>query len=497
MPAKLESHQTRNLLIAAVVILVFAFALRSLQFGDPMINIDENFYLLVGDRMLHGALPYADIWDRKPVGLFLIYAGIRLLGGSGILEYQVVATLFAAGTAILITLIAARMATVAAATAAGLIYLLMLGVTGGTGGQSPVFYNLFVAGAALAMIASTTGPAQSSATIRRLGCVAMALMGVAMQVKYTALFEGVFFGIVLLWHSWKAAPRPGHLAADALLWLGLALAPTLAALGYYAWQHQAAIFIYSNFLSIGSRSGLSSAELFINLGQTWIALHLAVFCVILSVLLEPWRRFARGPATFRFVLAWLAAAVFGYLIFGTYFDHYAEPLLVPITAAAAPLFCYRRYRAGLLAAAAMLIVGTAAYAAQVRKINARHGGAAELAQMVAAIKPRLTNCLFVFNGDPILYYSTGSCIPTRYAFPTHLNLRREADGIGVDPIAELRRILAGKPSVIVDSIEEDNNDIAPEAQALVRAELRRDYHPVLSVPARYKRTVIYERNAGA
>ena len=65
------------------------------SFGNPVIGSDEGdeqFYLLVGDRMLHGLLPYVDVWDRKPVGLFLVYAAIRLLGGEGIWQYQLAAT---------------------------------------------------------------------------------------------------------------------------------------------------------------------------------------------------------------------------------------------------------------------------------------------------------------------------------------------------------------------------------------------------------------------
>jgi hypothetical protein len=59
----------------ALVLLVYtllALMLRAFTFGSPTIQIDEQFYLLVGDRMLHGALPFVDIWDRKPIGLFLI-----------------------------------------------------------------------------------------------------------------------------------------------------------------------------------------------------------------------------------------------------------------------------------------------------------------------------------------------------------------------------------------------------------------------------------------
>ncbi|MDU7524613.1 MAG: hypothetical protein E7K72_25125, partial [Roseomonas mucosa] len=93
------------------ILLLFAFAIRAPVFGNPVVGVDETFYLLVGDRMLQGALPFVDLWDRKPVGLFLIYAAIRLLGGEGVYQYQVVATLFAAATAGMISVVAASFAT--------------------------------------------------------------------------------------------------------------------------------------------------------------------------------------------------------------------------------------------------------------------------------------------------------------------------------------------------------------------------------------------------
>ena len=82
-----------------VLLLLVAILIRARDFGNPAIHVDEEYYLLVGDRMLHGVLPYIGIWDRKPVGLFLIFAAIRLIPGDGILTYQLVATLFAAATA--------------------------------------------------------------------------------------------------------------------------------------------------------------------------------------------------------------------------------------------------------------------------------------------------------------------------------------------------------------------------------------------------------------
>lgn len=480
-------------LVAGAVIVLATFAIRCVQFGDPLIHVDENFYLLVGDRMLHGALPYVDIWDRKPVGLFLLFAGIRLLGGDGIVQYQVVATLFAAGTGLVIARIAAPMAGRVAAVVAAIVYILLLGLAGGSGGQAPVFYNLFVAGAALAVLAVVSRDAPSEAAVRRFGAVAMALMGIALQIKYTAVFEGVFFGLALTWTSWRAARRPGRVAADVLLWVGLALAPTALALAYYVWRGQTQAFVYANFLSIGARSGADLGELLHRLGKAWKILQLPALAVALSAFLQPWRRFPRGRATFRFVLAWLAAAVAGYLLFGTYFDHYTLPLFAPLAAAAAPLFAYRERRLGLVAAGLMLALGATAYGVVVHKMKLKRGGQPEMAAMVEAIRPRLTNCLYVWNGDSILYHMTGSCLPTRYPFAGHLNLQRENGAIGIDQMTEVRRILAGRPNVVVDRapIAKDFN---PRVVAFVHAELARAYHPVAIIRFKGSRTIIYERN---
>ena len=68
----------------AVVLLSVALVTRSPRIGDPAIAVDEQFYLLVADHIWHGALPYVDIWDRKPVLLFLIYAALRPLSPDGI-----------------------------------------------------------------------------------------------------------------------------------------------------------------------------------------------------------------------------------------------------------------------------------------------------------------------------------------------------------------------------------------------------------------------------
>ena len=72
--------------------------------------------------------------------------------------------------------------------------------------------------------------------------------------------------------------------------------------------------------------------------------------------------------------------------------------------------------------------------------------------------------------------------------------RRQHHG-GGDQAQEVRRILAGKPSVIVDEspIPKDFNF---EVVAIVQTELARNYRPVAVIPTLKSKTIVYARLPG-
>lgn len=221
------------------------------SWATPLLDSDEGFYLLVGDRMAHGALPYVDIWDRKPVGLFLLYAGIRLLGGDGVLAYQLVGTLFAFCTALLVARLARPFSNPFGSAAAGVAYLLWLPLGSAGGGQAELFLNLPLAAAGLVTWHGLGAP--SRGLLWQRGCQAMLLVGVAAQIKYTALFTGLFFGCCWLLAAWRLGERRTILWFAAL-WILAAILPTLLAVIYYAWRGHLDAFAYANFLSIWHRA---------------------------------------------------------------------------------------------------------------------------------------------------------------------------------------------------------------------------------------------------
>ena len=79
-----------------------ALAFRLILFGNPVVHVDEQFYLLVADRWNHGALPFVDIWDRKPIGLFLLYRMFLLVPGDPVRIYQLFGIASTAATALVV-----------------------------------------------------------------------------------------------------------------------------------------------------------------------------------------------------------------------------------------------------------------------------------------------------------------------------------------------------------------------------------------------------------
>ena len=438
---------------------MLGLALRLPDLGNPIIDLDEQMYLLVGDRMWTGAIPYVDIWDRKPIGLFLIYALARSPGGDAYLGYQLLALAAAVATAGIIAALARRVASGAAGLAAGAVYLVWIELLGGRGGQAPIFYNGFVAAAALLTWLALERPASRW----RLGSGAMLAVGLALQVKPTAVFEGAWFGLALLAGAWRAERRKGALAGYAAALVGIAIAPTLAAFAAYAAIGHADAWWFANVDSIFLRAVTPHEPVAGRLiGIALIAA--APLAVAMTALI-------RIAAPERWLLAgWLTVALAALLAIPPYYNHYALPLIVPVAVLAGVGIATSRALALLVSIAGVGLLALSGYPSPGATRDAR----SQVAAMAAVVdRYRGRGCPFVFQAPPVFYRATGSCLPTRYPFAPHLTFAGEANAIGVDPVVEVRRILAGRPPVIVSTAPA--GDVNRRTYALVQSALAHDY----------------------
>ncbi|MGZ5879364.1 MAG: glycosyltransferase family 39 protein, partial [Croceibacterium sp.] len=199
---KSEAGQTsrakRATLLSIAVLALVTLATRAVWFGDPVADFDEQIYSLIGWRMTHGDLPFVDVWDRKPFGLFAIFAAAHWLLGPEPIAYQLVACLFAMGGAVLVYALARELVDRASATVAGALYLMLIAAYGSYSGQSEIFHAPMM----LAMLWLVRDRNRPDAA--RRAALAMLVGGVALQVKYTVLPQCLFFGAYALYGEWRA-----------------------------------------------------------------------------------------------------------------------------------------------------------------------------------------------------------------------------------------------------------------------------------------------------
>ncbi|MEG3155223.1 ArnT family glycosyltransferase [Sphingomonas sp. RB1R13] len=452
-----------------LALVAVAIVTRAAAFGNPLLHVDDQYYLLVGKAIDHGQLPYVDIWDRKPIGLFLIYAAIARLGGSGVEQYQLVAGLFAVATAWVVTRLASRIANRQGALLAGIVYLATLVPFGGQGGQSPVFYNLLIAGAALSFVRAAEGTTR----LVPAAMTAMVACGLALTVKQVSIVEGIYLGLCFLILARRRQWPPLRLVGLAVAMIAVALLPTLLAAIYYFAHGHLGDYVFANFISIFFKAdqGIRS--------RSFGVLFLLVFMIPLiltgiigSVMRH--RRFGNADLRTIFLSGWMVAALLGVMLIPNFYDHYELPLIAPLSVSAATLL---GRRTGFALAAALLL--TAWSEGSMFRFQPNREGRLAFEALASAIAgSRHNGCLYLASGPPLLYDHAGDCRLTKYQFPEHLADANEARAIGTDQQGELARVLMRKPAVIV-RVSAPILEANPRSLAQVAAALARDYRRIL------------------
>jgi hypothetical protein len=463
----MPSKPSRQALGRFAILLLAAVILRCDTFGDPNLHGDEVFYQTVGIAMHHGALPYVDVWDRKPFGLFALYWLIAAISEDP-LAYQLVATLFAAGTAAAIGAIARRWTSARGGLLAGLCYLLWLAPLQGFGGQSPVFYNLFIAVAAWLVLRAE--PALREGRAPGEAALAMLIAGLGITIKTTAVCEAVFLGLFAAWSLHRSPAPRGRVVATAMLWAAVGAAPTLLVAGAYWANGHWAEFWHAMVTS--------------NLAKTSDAPTALLRLSILVALLSPFLLLAAlgvrqlEPEGRRFVLLWLLAAVLGLCAVPNFYIHYAMPVLVPLCVGAAGFLA--RGAGGLWTgaiAALSLVLATPFQFAHTRESRA---AMAELTRQIRAHIGR--GGLLTYDGPSQLYPLTGQPFMTPLVFPTHLSHGIERDVSHLSTLGETERVLALRPGAVVMAQPIRNGPVNEETHRLVLAYVGQRCRLIEAVP---------------
>jgi len=454
-------------------LLAAALLLRCDTFGDPNLHGDETFYFTVGNAMhaLAGhpaALPYVDVWDRKPFGLFALYYLLAGLSPAP-LAYQLAASLFAAGTAMLIARIAMGWCRAAGGLLAGLVYLLWLPVLQGYGGQSPVFYNLFIAGAVLLALRARAALHQGLLPAGVLA--AMLLAGLAITIKTTALFEALFVGLLCLDTYARSPVTKRRKLAMTLLWALIGALPTLAIVGTYAILGHFAEFWHA---MVGANLAKAPGWQTSLRNLAALAMGLTPIALLAGCGLAITPRAPRG-----LLLGWLAAAVLGLVAVPNFYPHYALPLLVPLCIAAGAVL--GRGLVGLGAAGVIAFLSFSI--SPPGQFAHTRASQAAMARLAAAVRTHShAGGMLLYDAPPYLHVMTGEPFLTPLVFPTHLSQLSEKDVSHLSTLAETKRVLAHHPGAVVMAVPLRNAPVNEETHRLVLAYVGSHCRLITTVP---------------
>ncbi|OAG74342.1 hypothetical protein A0J51_00698 [Gluconobacter japonicus] len=433
----LERHKT---LLLNFILVLFIFVSRFQSFGNPLIHVDEEFYLFGGGRLLHGDLPYLQFWDRKPFGIFLLYAFFHLFGSYRVFAYQIGAMAAIWGTAWLLFRMGKTIANTTGAFVAALLYVALLNLSQGEGGQTPVFYNLFVTAAVALVLRGITQPDRKHPAGHAL--LAMLLFGLAMQLKYTVVFEGIFVGLYSIACTGLACRCVSKTLQKAALFAAAGLLPTLTVFCFYTAIGHGSEWIFANLESIFLR-GHAPVEETHHLQLRMLRATLPLMVGLIATAALAYKK-ASQPQ-YLYLTLWACVACLGVLAFGGWYPHYVLPLYAPLALTCAPLWYWKPGQAWMLALLCTVSL-TGQYS--VRKHRLENGDQQTFQAMVNVMSQK-PGCVFVYQGPPALYDTSYWCPLTNHPFPGHFHEKVEAHATGIDVMYETHRVLAERPEYIV------------------------------------------------
>lgn len=436
-------HNSR--IVQFLFILVLAVLFRFPAYGEWNYAIDDQYYALVGHRLLDGDLLYVDIWDRKGPALYLTFSLIGLISRSAI-AYQLVATAVAALGGYGVIRIARRLAAGRWALLSGIVYIALLNRFEGDNAEAGVFFNTWLIAAAGMILSRLDRLRQGRVDFWIISAFASA--GIAIAYKQSTALEGACFGLFIMAMLFRAGCSPAEIAWKTTPLAIVGAFPMLLT-GLFYWSIGHFPEMWRALVESNLARGYADPDVLLN-GRLVMIGMLGIPLVFSGIGLHRFIAEARlsGDPQQRevlwFVCLWLMATLIGLAAFPNIYIHYAQPTLAPFSILCAGYFINRRSPwLGILALVGSSLVFSSAFHLRDRW-HARQA-AHEMVNYIRHVTPKRD--IFVWGNPNFLYAVIGTRPPSVLAFAPHMYEGREWSGI--DQSAALHQVLAGRPSTVI------------------------------------------------
>ncbi|MEZ4986357.1 MAG: glycosyltransferase family 39 protein [Saprospiraceae bacterium] len=212
------------------VFLLLAVVIRWGTFYPSVINHDESTYWLIARGMLDGQTYLRDVFDTKPVGIFLVFSLLYALTAGSIFGMRLVTALVIGLTGWLLFRVGVK------ATGqpkvgwlAGVGYVLLVSIFRYYG-QSPNT-ELFFVPLAVAAVYLAWGDQQKWYHYALAG----GLLGIGFVIKYVIAADALAIGLILLWQGYRKGHLPKAIWQQCLPMTVVFFIPIIAVALWY-WQ---------------------------------------------------------------------------------------------------------------------------------------------------------------------------------------------------------------------------------------------------------------------
>ena len=508
-----EGNKSRYFVYIGLLVFLVLVRLPSLFFS--VFDWDESTFILMGQNMLNGNIPYVTAWDMKPPGAFAIYAMFIALFGKSLAAVRIggmiciyIASLFIYESG---KIIRNRTAGIIAA-----LFLIVF-VSSGISGLSTMIEHILLVPVSWGLYLLIV----QKITVKTAFFTGL-LFGAGILTKTSLAFESLAVLLLVAYgRTNPGSPFTARMKQCAIMGLGMVI-PIFAILSYYGIHNELALFLRTNvsglFLytaSIGTSLSEKVWILFSNIRDN-IELNPLLWMTFIPYAIYYVFKKQKEPESmvvpfvffiFQMVALFVTAQPYGY--------HYLFTSM-PAMSLVSGVFLSkwvpeRRKQRAIYHLALLTLLGLGFFYSLQGSVVKYYG---ELHSNLVEKRPpgddtcsriaRFLNAegvkdhyIYMVNSCQIVYWLTGSRCPTKYIHPSVFLVKdyliKIIDGPGASRETELQSLLKKDPQFIVS-----RNDLWAEdlhtIKDLLDAKLRSDYELVKTVDAHYEIYMLKENS---